>query len=47
MLVSSIKPVINHIHTDVLSEKDDDISLAKDTNCHICADLDSRYLDSY
>ena len=46
MSVSSIKPVINHIHTDALSEKDDDISLAKDIKCHICTDLDSRYLDA-
>ena len=44
--VSSIKTVINHIHSDALSAKGDDVSLAKDIKCHICTDLDSRYLDT-
>ena len=38
--------MINHIHTDALSEKDDNISLAKDIKCCICADLDSKHLDA-
>ena len=45
VLVSSIKPVIKHIHSDALAEKDDDVSLAKDLKRHIRTDLDSRYLD--
>ena len=44
--VSSIKAVINHIHSDALSAKDDDVSLAKDIKCHVYTDLDSRYLDT-
>ena len=46
MSVSSIKAVINHIHSGALSEKDGDVSLAKDIKRHICTDLDSRYLDT-
>ena len=46
VLVSSIKAVINHIHSDALSAKDDDVSLAKDIKHRICTDLDSRYLDT-
>ena len=44
--ISSIKAVINHIHSDALAEKDDDVLLAKDIKCRICTDLDSRYLDT-
>ena len=44
--VSSIKPVISHIHNDALAEKDDDVSLAKDLKRRIRTDLDSRYLNS-
>ena len=43
--VSSIKPVIGHIHSDALAEKDDDVSLAKDIKHCICTNLDSRYLN--
>ena len=46
MLVSSIKAVINHIHNDALSAKDDDVPLAKDIKRRICKDLDSTYLDT-
>ena len=46
MPVSSIKAVINHIHSDALSARDDDVSLANDIKHHICTDLDSRYLDT-
>ena len=46
MSVSSIKPVIGHIHSDALAEKDDDVSLAKDIKRRICTDLDSRYVSS-
>ena len=44
--VSSIKAVINHIHNDALSAKDDDVPLAKDIKPCICTDLDSKYLDT-
>ena len=43
--VSSIKPVVKHIRSDALAEKDDDVSLAKDVKRRIRTDLDSRYLD--
>ena len=38
--------MINHIHSDALSAKDDNVSLAKDIKHRICTDLDSRYLDT-
>ena len=41
--VSSIKPVISHIHNDTLTEKEDAVSLSKYLKWHIHTDLDSRY----
>ena len=43
--VTSIKPVIKCIHSDILAEKNGDASLVKDIKRHICTHLHSRYLD--
>lgn len=41
--VSSLLPMLQLLHSDILEESEEDVQLTKDMKCGILAELDSKY----